>query len=148
MSKGFGMLANLKDLNMEFCEKLESLPESTSRLTSHFRISNFGILMSEGFGMLTSLKELWLGGCKALGSLPESEPPLTSYLVISNFGNLMSEGFGDLSNLETLNLGMCRKLELLPASKSRHSESFYFLIFVLRRLRRSQQPEDAQPVVL
>ena len=46
----------------------------------------------------------------------------------------MPEGFGDLSNLETLNLLGCSKLELLPASQSRHSESFYFLIFVLRRL--------------
>ena len=46
----------------------------------------------------------------------------------------MSKGFGDLSNLETLNLEGCEGLELLPASKSRHSESFYFLIFVLRRL--------------
>ena len=104
MPEGFGMLANLKDLDMRYCEKLESLPESTSRLTSHF--------------------------------------------CVSNFGNLIPEGFGDLSNLETLNLNYCFKLELLPASKSRHSESFYFLIFVLRRLWTSGQPADAQHGVL
>ena len=55
----------------------------------------------------------------------------------------MSKGFGDLSNLETLNLLGCEKLELLPASKSRHSESFYFLIFVLRRLWYAEQPGKA-----
>ena len=64
--------------------------------------------------------------------------------LFSNFGNMMSEGVGDLSNLETLNLLGCVKLELLPASKSRHSESFYFLIFVLRRLWRSPQPAEPQ----
>ena len=58
----------------------------------------------------------------------------------------MSEGFGDLSNLETLNLFHCEKLELLPASKSGHSESFYFLIFVLRRLRAVVLPHFAQPL--
>ena len=67
------MLTNLKVLKLRLCEKLESLPESKSRLTSHFLVSNFGNLMSEGFGMLTSLKRLNMEHCWALGSLPESE---------------------------------------------------------------------------
>ena len=58
----------------------------------------------------------------------------------------MSKGFGDLSNLETLDLEECEKLELLPASKSRHSESFYFLIFDVQRLWRSAVPHLAQPL--
>ena len=56
----------------------------------------------------------------------------------------MSEGFGDLSSLKDLNLMGCFKLDSLPASESRYSESFYFLIFDVQRLRRSQQPGDAQ----
>ena len=60
----------------------------------------------------------------------------------------MSKGFGDLSNLETLDLEECEKLELLPASKSRHSESFYFLIFDVRRFRASGQPYGPQHGVL
>ena len=86
MSEGFGMLTNLKDLNLEFCKKLESLPESESRLTSHFLISNFGNLMSEGFGQLRSLTSLNLSGGRgyrmSLRSLPESEFPLTSLLFL------------------------------------------------------------------
>ena len=73
MSKGFGMLTNLKDLNMKQCIKLESLPESESQLTSHFLISNFGNMMSEGFGHLSSLKDLNLALCYELESLPASK---------------------------------------------------------------------------
>ena len=78
------MLANLEDLDMRYSKKLESLPESTSRLTSHFRVSNFGNLMSEGFGDLQSLTSLNLSSESAaypmrLQSLPESEFSLMSY---------------------------------------------------------------------
>ena len=73
MSKGFGMLANLKDLAMQSCERLKSLPESTSQLTSHFCVSNFGNLMSEGFGNLAGLQKLNMEKCTSLGSLPNSE---------------------------------------------------------------------------
>ena len=73
MSKGFGMLANLKDLEMQYCKKLESLPESTSQLTSHFCVSNFGNLMPEGFGQLAALQELDLGDCHTLKLLPASK---------------------------------------------------------------------------
>ena len=110
--------------------------------------------MSEGFGQLGSLEKLDLNVCTNLGSLPESELCILWLLILHccdfqfwTFGltvvAVMSKGFGDLSNLETLHLEGCEKLELLPASKSRHSESFYFLIFVLRRLWRSTKPEGA-----
>ena len=63
-SEGFGKLTNLKELNMFRCIKLESLPDSESRLTSHFLISNFGNLMSEGFRQLANLKHLNLRYCR------------------------------------------------------------------------------------
>ena len=69
------MLTNLKDLNMYLCIKLESLPESESRLTSHFLISNFGNMMSKGFGLLVNLTDLNMGYCVRVTSLPESESP-------------------------------------------------------------------------
>ena len=104
--------------------------------------------MPEGFGDLRSLTSLNLSSSDSdylmsLKSLPDSKC-FDFTCMNSNFGNLMSEGFGDLSNLETLNLQECEKLELLPASKSRHSESFYFLIFDVQRLRTSSQPADPQ----
>ena len=67
------MLANLKDLNMHCCKKLESLPEGTSQLTSHFCVSNFGNLMSEGFGDLSNLETLNLVRCEKLELLPDSK---------------------------------------------------------------------------
>ena len=51
------------------------------------------------------------------------------------FSFLMSEGFGHLVNLQELNMNNCRKIQFLPESESHHSESFYFLIFDVRRLR-------------
>ena len=73
MSKGFGMLTNLKNLNLTNCEKLESLPESESQMTSHFLISNFGNLIPEGFGLLVNLTDLNMYRCESICSLPESE---------------------------------------------------------------------------
>ena len=72
MPEGFGMLANLKDLDMLFCRKLQSLPESTSQLTSHFCVSNFGNMMPEGFGHLVNLQRLDLSH-SGIEALPESE---------------------------------------------------------------------------
>ena len=122
-------------------------------------------LLSQGFGEL-SLTELDLGGCDALDQaatlqliiekfqgltklglagwkqitdLTEGDFTLINFI----FSFLFSKGFGDLSNLETLNLVRCDKLELLPDSKSRHSESFYFLIFDARRLRAAGEPQGA-----
>ena len=46
----------------------------------------------------------------------------------------MSEGFGNLAGLQKLDMWDCRSLGSLPNSESRHSESFYFLIFDVRRL--------------
>ena len=80
--------------------------------------------LPESFGMLTSLKELQLGGCKALGSLPES--------------------FGNLAGLQELNMLCCSSLGSLPNSESRHSESFYFLIFDVQRVRTSGQPAETE----
>ena len=122
MSKGFGMLTSLKELNMNNCVKLESLPESESRLTSHFLISNFGNLMSEGFGDLRSLTSLNLSSSDrdypmALKSLPDSKC-FDFTCMISNFGNLISEGFGQLANLKSLDLWYCTSLRSLPESKS------------------------------
>ena len=89
-------VANLKDLDMRLCEKLESLPESTSGLTSHFCVSIFGNLMPEGFGMLAnslcfSQAKLNLSGAPyapmQLASLPKSKFPLKSFGInfLSNF---------------------------------------------------------------
>ena len=69
MSKGFGMLTSLKELNLNSCVKLESLPESESLLTSHFLISNFGNLMSKGFEQRLSLTKVFLAGFNQLRSL-------------------------------------------------------------------------------
>ena len=57
----------------------------------------------------------------------------------------MPEGFGNLAGLLKLNMKNCRSLGSLPDSESRHSESFYFLIFDVQRLWTSQQPEGAHP---
>ena len=105
-------------------------------------------MMSEGFGDLRSLTSLNLSGRDgspmSLRSLPESESPLTSHLFFSNFGNLMSKGFGNLAGLQKLNMENCRSLGSLPNSESRHSESFYFLIFDVQRLWAVAQLEEAQ----
>ena len=87
MSEGFGQLASLKELYLEYCEKLELLPDSKSHSESFY----FLFLMSEGFGQLSSLKELNLEECVTLVSLPESK----SHSLKSFFLFLMSEGFGE-----------------------------------------------------
>ena len=56
----------------------------------------------------------------------------------------MPEGFGDLSSLQKLDMFHCARVTSLPASELRHSESFYFLMFDVQRLRRSQQPEGSK----
>ena len=63
----------------------------------------------EEVGGLASLEELNLSYTKELTALPAT--------------------IGQLKCLKTLNLEECEKLRLLPDSKSRHLESFYFLIF-------------------
>ena len=59
----------------------------------------------------------------------------------------MSEGFGHLASLTDLNLSNCTALGSLPDSKSHFSLLFYFLIFDVRRLQRSQQLGDAQAAI-
>ena len=49
MSEGFGQLASLLTLNMEYCKQIQSLPESESHHSKNF------FLMSEGFGLLWPL---------------------------------------------------------------------------------------------
>ena len=75
------MLASLKDLNLADCRALGSLPESESRLASHFLISNFGNLMSEGFGHLASLEKLNMYTCRSIGTLPESESQFSKFIL-------------------------------------------------------------------
>ena len=79
MSEGFGHLGNLKDLDLMSCHALGSLPESESRLTSHFLISNFGNLMSEGFGHLANLQVLLMSS-SGIEALPESEAHVVASL--------------------------------------------------------------------
>ena len=73
MTKGFGMLSSLKDLNLYHCKALGSLPGSESPLISHFSFLILGNLMSKGFGDLSNLETLNLRECKKLELLPASK---------------------------------------------------------------------------
>ena len=77
MSKGFGLLVNLTDLNMFYCTSISSLPESETHVVASFifLFSHFGNMMSKGFGLLVNLTDLNMGYCGSVTSLPESESP-------------------------------------------------------------------------
>ena len=85
--------------------------------------------MPEGFGHLASLADLDMAYCHALA---KSEG---TYVILSK-----------ISTLTKLSLAGC-DIEALPEGDCHYSE-FYFFIFDVQRVRRSQQPEDARPVVV
>ena len=72
-------------------------------------------------------------------------------ILVLIFVVVMSEGFGQLRSLTSLNLSgdyyKPMSLPSLPESAS-HVKLFYFLIFVLRRLRTSGQPAKTQHGIL
>ena len=129
MSEGFGMLSGLEKLNLSYCP-IQSLPDSESPHSESFY---FHFMMSEGFGHLSSLQDLNLGFCKKL------DINVTVDLLIK------------LPVLTKLGL-FCLEMAALPDSKSHHSEhhseSFYFLIFDVRRFRAVGLPCGPQHGVL
>ena len=70
MSEGFGMLSGLEKLNLRYCQRIQSLPDSESPHSESFY---FYFLFSEGFGQLASLADLNMQQCHKLESLPEGQ---------------------------------------------------------------------------
>ena len=81
--------------------------------------------MSKGFGHLASLADLDMACCLALAKNEGT------YMILSEISTLMK-----------LSLVGC-DMEALPEGDSGHSESFYFLIFDVRRFRYAEQLGEA-----
>lgn len=96
--ESIGHLVNLQSLKMQGCSELESLPESLAQLQNLEELNLYLCdklkALPDSFGELLKLRTLDLERCFGLTSLPES--------------------FWQLSNLEVLSLRGCYKLERLP----------------------------------
>ncbi|KAL6224744.1 hypothetical protein ACLB2K_003599 [Fragaria x ananassa] len=117
-------LPNLEELNIDFCNDLEGLPDTICNLVRLRKLSitnchKLSALPKE-IGKLDMLEVLRLRSCTDLVKLPCSIMNLgsLSFLDISNCFSIVElpEDIGDLSGLRKINMTQCSRLKELPLS--------------------------------
>ncbi|KAL4601811.1 hypothetical protein ACB092_10G009200 [Castanea dentata] len=116
-------LSTLKDLRLNYCDKVENLLDALQNMHSLMWLEITGCenLLSfpvNGLLGLSSLRKLWIQNCKAFYSLSEGIQYLTKLedLFINGCPKLMSlpEGIQHLTALRTLHITLCEGLSSLP----------------------------------
>ena len=118
------MLANLREINIDYCNDLVELPEGFCDLVrlNKLSISNCPKLSSlpEGIGKLTNLEVLRVSACTLVSKLPDSMGSLHKLRVLDITGCLrirkMPKRIGELRSLREFHMRRCPGLCELPSS--------------------------------
>ncbi|KAL5984718.1 hypothetical protein ACLOJK_041340, partial [Asimina triloba] len=121
---GWEQLVALRELEIDACFELKSLPEGLTQLQSLENLEIFGCdkvpLLAEGLGQLKKLQSLRIHDVEVLTCLPDSLGQLESLesLEILDSKNLQSlpEGLGELKKLKSLFISNAEALICLPNS--------------------------------
>ncbi|KAL5984740.1 hypothetical protein ACLOJK_041362 [Asimina triloba] len=121
---GWEQLVALRELEIDACCELKSLPDGLTQLQSLENLKIVGCdkvqLLPEGLGELKKLKSLKISNAEALICLPNSLAQLESLerLKILDSKNLQSlpEGLGELKKLKSLKISNAEALICLPNS--------------------------------
>lgn len=116
---GMQHVTTLRDLHINQCPQIASLPQCMQQFINLQRLSIWGLpkltSLPDSLQNATPLEELWIGDCSGLMELPEWLGNLKSLfkIVISNCTGLTSlpTGIRNLAELKDLCIGRCPHLE-------------------------------------